>query len=102
MQWLKELLTKKPREYHEFFYVEIHHYLGIEFEDDKKDLLDIFRICGDYAKKLVICANKKEVKEWVDEIATYVTHNLEIEYLIENCIESKRKSDEEDETMQPE
>ena len=34
MKWLKELIEKKPKEYVEFYYSDIHHYLGIEFEDE--------------------------------------------------------------------
>ena len=62
MQWLKELLDKKPKEYKEFFYSDIHHYFGIEFEDEKSDVSDLFSLCGDYAKKLILCKNKKPGK----------------------------------------
>ncbi len=88
--WLNELFTKKPNKYEEYFYLEIDHYLGIEFEDEKKDLLDLFNICGDYAKEFIVCKNKKEVKKWLNEIAFYVTNNVEVDYLIENYIDSKR------------
>ncbi len=87
---MKELFEKRPKEFIEFFYSEIHHYLGIEFNNDTEDIKDIFRICGDYAKELILCKNKKEVKKWLDEIALYVTNNLEVDYLIENYIDRKR------------
>ena len=84
LKWLKELFEKKPKEFEEFFYSEIHHYLGIEFNDDTEDIKDIFRLCGDYAKELILCKNKKEVKKWLDNIALYVVNNIETDYLIEN------------------
>lgn len=90
MKWLMELFEKKPSKYEEYFYTEIHHYLGLDFNDEKEDVLNLFNICGDYAKELIICKNKKEVKKWLDEIAWYVTNNLETDYLIENFISNKR------------
>lgn len=90
MKWLKELLDKKPKDYEEFFYSDIHHYLGMEFKDEKQDILDLFKTCGDYAKEFVVCQNKKEVKKWLDEIAIYVINNVEVDYLIENYIDGKR------------
>ncbi len=95
LKWLKELLTKKPNDYKEYFYSDIHRYLGLEFTDEKKDMLELFRICGDYTKELIVCNKKLEVKEWLDKIARYITNNLEIDYLIENCI-SQLRMDEED------
>lgn len=90
MRWLKELLEKKPKEYVDFYYSDIHHYFGIEFEDDKSDVLVLFNLCGDYAKEFIVCKNKKEVKKWLDEIAQYVINNLEIDYLIENYLDRKK------------
>ncbi len=88
--WLKELFTKKPNKYEEYFYLDIQHYLGIGFQDEKKDLLGLFKICGDYAKEFIICKNKKEVKQWLDEIALNVIENLEVDYLIEIFFDWKR------------
>lgn len=101
MQWLKELFDKKPKEYEEFYYSDIHHYLGIEFEKEKEDILQLFKICGDYAKDLIVCKNKKEVKRWLDEIALYVINNLEVDYLIENYIDRMRITKENNEVIRP-
>lgn len=94
LKWLKELFSKKPKEYQEFFYPEIHHYLGISFEEDAKDIKDIFRISGDYAKEMIVCKNKKEVKKWLDNIAIYIVNNVEADYLIENYLASKRLTED--------
>lgn len=91
IQWLKELICKKPREYEEYFYSDIQHYFGIEFEDEKSDMIILFNLCGDYAKELIICKNKREVKKWLNEIALYVINKLEVDYVIENYLASKRK-----------
>ncbi len=101
MQWLKELFENKPKEYEEFYYSDIHHYLGIEFENEKEDILQLFKICGDYAKDLIVCKNKKEVKRWLDEIALYVINNLEVDYLIENYIDRMRITKENNEVIRP-
>jgi len=90
MKWLMELFEKKPSKYEEYFYTEIHHYLGLEFNDEKEDILNLFKVCGDYAKELIICKNKTEVRNWLNNIALFVTNNIETDYLIENYIDSKR------------
>lgn len=94
MQWLKELLDKKPREYAEFFYSDIQHYFGIDFEDENKDVLILFNLCGDYIKEFIVCKNKKEVKKWLDPIAFYIIYNVEVDYLIENFINRKKVVEE--------
>ncbi len=89
-KWLKELLEKKPKNYEEYFYPEIQHYFGITFENEKNDIKEIFRLCGDYAKELSICKNKKEVKIWLDDLAIYIANNIETDYLIENYLTGKQ------------
>jgi len=90
VKWLKELIEKKPELFEEYFYSEIQHYFGLSFENDTKDIKEIFRLSGDYAKELSICKNKKEVKIWLDDLAVYIANNIETDYLIENYIDRKR------------
>ena len=89
LKWLQDIVNKKPKEYHEYFYFDIYRYLNLDFTDDTKDINDLFTMCGGYAKTLLICKNKLEVKKWIDEVAIYASENIEVEYLIESWFNNK-------------
>ena len=82
--WLKELLNKKPLKFEEYYYYDIHNYLGLTFENVNEELNTLNKICGIYFNELLNCRSKRKVKEWLDKIAQYIIVNIDVDTLIDN------------------
>lgn len=88
LQWLEELLNKRPIQFDEFYYDDILNYLNLSFEDDELDLNCLHEICGSFTKELLACKRKSEVNKWLNKIVSYIIMNIEVDSLIDEYFHS--------------
>ena len=83
-KWLVELTNKKPKTFNEYFYYDIGEYLNLEIEHEFYKILNIEN--KTIIIKLKYCRTKKDVHNWLDEIANYINKRLEIENIIDDYL----------------
>lgn len=79
---MQEIADKKPETFAEYFYSDIFDYAFPENYDDIETLVDEDTLSGIQREKLLSCSAEKEVKEWMDEVASYIVMKIDVEEII--------------------
>ena len=81
-KWIKEIAEEKPETFAEYFIDDIYHYLQIEDVIDAELEKNLKKICGTKFYSLKKCNSKENVKEWLNNITSFITMKLDVENII--------------------
>ena len=92
INYLNEVINEPTTSFSKYFYDDIANYLDIDYllkcSDDNSILEHLQEIITDDNKYnlLLNCKTKEEVKEWLDNIASYILKNIDEQQLIYDCL----------------
>jgi len=86
-EYMKEIAEKTPESFAEYFFSDIFNFVFPENYDDRKKLVDESIIGGEKRKSLLMCSSKKEVKHWMNDVASIIIMRLDVNLIISDYLE---------------